>query len=477
MEYEQSLVLDDTKPAEFYQTVSITEIGPMNDNDFSYNRSYASGFASPSLNELQRNKTLSQTTLAVETKSVSPFRQSLANKDIEFHSRIENAILSASRPFELSETEIIEAGGHKGFWINKEEIQNWSGLISLTDYKINEDKTPEIIHKRTDQTLVYDQEVTVRYLRPPTPPAPGEIIIKQEKSIFTPPAPPLIIRQQPARPETPAPLIVREAPPKAPPSFGRKVITISGKRLPPPPRKVIVERLPPLPNKPQSIVIERWLPFKIQKRKVIFQRNNEPEPVVQKPRNVIIQWEPPQVTIKKEFKDLGIVRANPAEYILKYGATLKSPNELPAFVRDIKPPNGVQLASDQSPMTSYELEGDIDALSLIDLDAFGLSEYKKEVKTQNEYSSIASLSSSSVVTNVLNSKSSSNSSNESYAEGKLTFVQAEKVIQKLNASLVRKINDGQLLAIFQNLDTRKDGLVYIDEFKKALNTEISKNKI
>jgi hypothetical protein len=38
--------------------------------------------------------------------------------------------------------------------------------------------------------------------------------------VLTPPAPPLIIRQQPPRPATPEPLIVREQPPQPPPSIG-----------------------------------------------------------------------------------------------------------------------------------------------------------------------------------------------------------------------------------------------------------------
>jgi len=46
---------------------------------------------------------------------------------------------------------------------------------------------------------------------------------------LTPPAPPLVIRQQPARPVTPEPLVIREAPPQAPAPVGRKLITISGK--------------------------------------------------------------------------------------------------------------------------------------------------------------------------------------------------------------------------------------------------------
>jgi hypothetical protein len=81
--------------------------------------------------------------------------------------------------------------------------------------------------ERSQETLylketLYHQEVAIRYLRPPTPPAPGEILIQQEGNSFAPPAPPLVIRQQPARPVTPPPLVVREAPPPPPPAVGRK---------------------------------------------------------------------------------------------------------------------------------------------------------------------------------------------------------------------------------------------------------------
>ncbi len=62
--------------------------------------------------------------------------------------------------------------------------------------------------------------------------------------------------------------VIREAPPSPPEQIGRKVITVSGKRLPPPPRKVVVERLAPLPTKPQSVIIERWLPYSQVKRRV-----------------------------------------------------------------------------------------------------------------------------------------------------------------------------------------------------------------
>lgn len=101
--------------------------------------------------------------------------------------------------------------------------------MPLSQYLVNEDPHPQVITKRSEQQLVYQQEVAIRYLRPPTPPALGEIIIQQKDNSVTQPAPPLIIRQQPARPVTPQPLVIREAPPKLPATIGPKVITISGK--------------------------------------------------------------------------------------------------------------------------------------------------------------------------------------------------------------------------------------------------------
>ena len=52
--------------------------------------------------------------------------------------------------------------------------------------------------------------MAIRYLRPPTPPIPGDIIITQEANTLTAPAPPLVIRQQPPRPDTPEPVVIRE---------------------------------------------------------------------------------------------------------------------------------------------------------------------------------------------------------------------------------------------------------------------------
>lgn len=297
-----------------------------------------------------------------------------------FLSAIEQAILRSTVPVEVSETENLtvsfQGKQESGVWANRSEVVNWRGVIPITEYIINEDMNPEVITKRTEQNLVYIQELAIRYLRPPTPPAPGEILIQQEMNTLTPPAPPLVIRQMPARASTPEPLVVREAPPQPPAAVGRKVITISGKRIPPAPRKVVIERLAPLPSKPQSVLVERWLPYSQVKRRVIFQRSNQQDAVVVKPRNVIVQWEAPQVVIKKEFKYLGVIRANPVEYVQRYGATLKVARELPDFVLDIKTPDGLVLAADYQYNSVHELEGDVRALGFVDLDREGLGEYR-----------------------------------------------------------------------------------------------------
>ena len=143
--------------------------------------------------------------------------------------------------------------GQRGIWINKSEVNNWRGEIDINEYLINEDPNPEIISKKVTQNIEYIQELAIRYLRPPTPPAPGEIVITQESDYATKPAPPLIIRQQPLRTETPEPLVIREVPPVPPKAVGLKSITISGKRIPPPPRKVVIERFAQLPSKPKML--------------------------------------------------------------------------------------------------------------------------------------------------------------------------------------------------------------------------------
>lgn len=444
-------------------------------------------------------------------------------------SEVEAAILRSTIPIDVNETEEITVNGEKGIWANKAEITNWRGIVPLSQYVINDDPNPEIVRKRSDQKLLYQQEVAIRYLKPPTPPPPGEILIQQEVNVMEPPAPPLVIRQQPPRPVTPPPLIVREVPPQPPPIIGRKIITISGKKMPPPPRKVIIERLPPLPSKPQSVIIERWLPYRPIKRKVIFQRANETKSpaVVVKPRNIIIQWEAPSVTVKKEFKDLGIVRANPVEYIQRYGTSLKRSIELPTFVKEIKPPEGLTLAADSSSPIMYELEGDLHALSLVDLEREGLVEYRNFLRQIGFTDSRINRISNEINSNYNELKNEKNEANNEQqvhvnsrqtpppplpqqiiqqktadqqsisaasntsatnsnieftndllrlldldANNTISISDAEKILSRLNARLGRPYGDNEAKEFFSHISFNFDGRIDFEQFQSVLEQQL-----
>ena len=413
-----------------------------------------------------------------------------------FVSQVEAAILAAQgAPININETEEITVLGNKGIWANKAEVVNWRGAIPIDQYAINDDANPEVITKRGTQQLEYIQELAIRYLRPPTPPAPGEIVIKQEGNSVVAPAPPLVIRQVPARAATPEPLVVREAPPQAPQPVGRKVITIGGKRVPPPPRKVVIERLAPLPSKPQSVIIERWLPYTQGKRRVILQRAGS-DPVTMKPRNVVVQWEAPSVSVKKEIKYLGVIRANPAEYVSQYGASLKVSRDLPQFVLDIATPNGLVLAANAKALGLYELEGDVAALQLVDLDREGLGEYRAYLQSLNlsagagaallsgagssasfggasSFGSASSFGGASVSVSGAGASGSAAVIEDIFrsidvnASGKISVAEASKAIFSLNSRLGRSYGDADIQAFFRTLDVNGDGKLDFQEFRQA----------
>ena len=368
-----------------------------------------------------------------------------------YKSQVEASILASSNPLEFNATKQMSAAGQTGLWLNESEVLSFNG--NLAEYVFVEDANPQVINKKVQQQLEYVQELAIRYLRPPTPPAPGEIVIQMEANSLTGPAPPLVIRQVPARPDTPEPLVLREAPPQPPQPVGRKLVTISGKRLPPPPRKVVIERLPQLPSKPQSVLVERWLPYVQGKRRVVFQKSASADPVVVAPRNVIVQWEAPSVVVRKEFKYLGVIRANPAEYVSQYGSSLKLSRDLPQFVLDIKTPEGLVLADGFKYNSLYELYGDVSALKLVDLAANGLGEYASMVSSFSDRSSDAVEAAFRAV-DVNNN-------------GSISLREASSMLLRLNSTLGRTYGEKELQVFFQALDTNRDGQLSLEELKKA----------
>ena len=377
-----------------------------------------------------------------------------------FASQVEASILASVNPLQFNASKTMTAVGQTGLWLNEQEILSFKGDINR--YIFVEDANPQVITKKVQQQLEYVQELAIRYLRPPTPPAPGEIVIQMEANSLSGPAPPLIIRQVPARPDTPEPLVLREAPPQPPAAVGRKLITISGKRLSPPPRKVVIERLPQLPSKPQSVLVERWLPYSQAKRRVIFQKSGAVDQVIVAPRNVIVQWEAPAAVIRKEFKYLGVIRANPAEYVAQYGASLKISRDLPQFVLDIKTPEGLVLAADFKYSSFFELEGDIEALKMVDLKKEGLSEYIDYLaRLFGVKSNQAQIDSFVTLLEKVFYSVDVNKTNV------LRRSDIRTVVTRLNQTLGRNYSDEDASAFYSALDSDGSGDISLAEFKST----------
>lgn len=85
-----------------------------------------------------------------------------SNQQFSFLSEIESAILRSIHPIELNEYEEITVNGERGIWANRAEVAQWRGQIPIIEYPINEDACPEVVTKRTQQTLDYTQEIAIR---------------------------------------------------------------------------------------------------------------------------------------------------------------------------------------------------------------------------------------------------------------------------------------------------------------------------
>jgi hypothetical protein len=286
---------------------------------------------------------------------------------------LEQAILNAQSPIETSETEEVTVNGVRGILLNRAEIAAFRGSKPIDQYPLNQDSNPEVIRK-SSKNVEHVQQVNVRFLKPPSGSA-GPIIIKQDPSSVVEPAPPVIIRQVAAGSGAGKATVVREAPPKSV-NVAEKVITLKGDCMPPPPRRVIIEKLPAEAAKPGPVCIDRWLAPEGLKRKVIFQAAAG-QGSQQGQRNVIIEWSAGEATVRQQLNVKGVTEANPEEYSRQYGAQLVASSSLPAIAKNVQAPSGYKLAGDSQQQGLVELEGDLQALSMVDLDAEGLGEYKE----------------------------------------------------------------------------------------------------
>ena len=205
--------------------------------------------------------------------------------------------------------------------------------------------------------------------------------------------------------------------------------------------------------------------------------------MVLKPRNVIVQWEAPNVIIKKDYKYLGVVKDNPVEYVQRYGDSWKSSEELPQFIKDIKAPEGLVLASDYKYKLVPELEGEIEALRFVDLEQEGLTEYRPQLMQRIESSSFNSTLLSNTNQNTLSPNSSfascyslgasytvSTAISEIFSQidtnndGRITADEASKILFRLNNRLINNYDETELVNLIN--ERSQDGNINLNDFKR-----------
>ncbi|CAF1233428.1 unnamed protein product [Adineta steineri] len=268
-------------------------------------------------------------------------------------------------------------GGEAGFAANQggASFQSQQSSTQVQQYATDaqglfQDPNPQIIRRpAAGGVQTYTQNIRVRFLQPPPIPPPGPLIIREVRPPQPPPPPPLRIRQQAPPLPQPPPLVLRERPPQVPASVASQTVIRRLAALPVPPRSVVIERLPPLPPRPRDVIIERWIPYGAQaKRRTIVQRAAAAQQY-QRPRNVIIQYEPVQVRVVRQFQRLGVTQANPQAYVQQYGAQLLDAGTLlqqarsAGVVEDISPPAGAASAAVGFGAASYGQESQFAASS------------------------------------------------------------------------------------------------------------------
>jgi hypothetical protein len=194
-----------------------------------------------------------------------------------------------------------------------------------------------------------------------------------------------------------------------------------------------------------------------------------------------VQRETPDVQIKKELKYLGVIRANPIEYKQRYGTSLKSYSELPDFVHEIKPPQGVVLAADRPELSVPDLEGDVGALDLVDLEREQLEEYRPHLekwRRETQWNSVAYRNEPVYVPQPqVNDYAYENALDfaidqlfkvvDRKSNGRINVQDAERTLLRLNNRLNREYDEEDVREFFSGLDVGNDGTFNLNEFRTA----------
>jgi len=232
----------------------------------------------------------------------------------------------------------------------------------------------------------------------------------------------------------------------------------------------IVTSLPPLPppglskqlknkqNKQQefSLFYSNNVDFneQLSSRRVIFQAA-PPDPIYMKPRNVIIEWEIPTVTIKQQIRHLGEIRANPIKYASKYNKALTPAKEMPQFILDIQEPKEHNISTDLNEISEIQ---PIKSL----LDSTPSPPPPPLQSTQLEPISMSKSSKSAIdeIFRLLYNKEN----------GRIKVNRAARVVLKVNSRLGRKYGETDVKHFIRALDVNGDGTLSLNEFRQAFTT-------
>ena len=130
-------------------------------NQHSSNYSRSSSVLNQIASDLMQLKQSASSRMAAQSSAAFNASNNDFNSSPVVLSAIEAAILRSSVPIDINETEEITVNGQRGIWANKIESENWRGTIPINQYSINEDPNPDIITKRSQQQIVYQQEVSL----------------------------------------------------------------------------------------------------------------------------------------------------------------------------------------------------------------------------------------------------------------------------------------------------------------------------
>ncbi len=187
-----------------------------------------------------------------------------------------------------------------------------------------------------------------------------------------------------------------------------------------------------------------------------------------------------------------MIRADPHEYVQRYGVDLKAYEDLPDFVKNIQTPTDVgSLASEQTYNQVHELEGDLEALKLVDLEKEGLEMYKsqiyglttKEIKTQFDrfipsktpvvYSEVTSQqSSTSGVSSTRKLITQIFEHLDKDGNGFMSREEAASIFLRINSRLGRSYGQMEVDRFFARLDKNGNGQIEVVEFREAFETLI-----